>query len=109
MRLSSRLDCRRCSTSPDRSLVGSLDAVGADFDPAAVNLGPLQVGVAAGLYGWVVVTAQKPASSRHNGAFAAVWTLGGHRIYIVAYSCYRGKSYDYRLSDRRPDLLGGYP
>ena len=43
-----------------------LDAVGADFEAIASHAGPLEVGVALGFNGGIIMTAQKDARGGHR-------------------------------------------
>ena len=60
-----------------------LDAVGADFDALAVNAGPLEVWVALGLHGRIIMTAQKDACSRHRWFFTAHRASSHNDCYIT--------------------------
>ena len=65
--------------------VERLDAIGADLHALAAacsarDPGPLEVGIAFGLAGWIVVAAKKHTGGYHDGLLAALWTSRRHTV-----------------------------
>ena len=56
-----------------------LDAIGADFYALAADAGPLEVGIALGTDGWIIMTAQENARGGHYRFFTALRTSSHFR------------------------------
>lgn len=59
-----------------------LYAVGAHFYPFAADLSPLEIGIASGLGGGIIMAPQKFASCDHSSALTAVFTTCSHPIEV---------------------------
>ena len=69
--------------------IEGLDAVSTDFYPSpasrscfVLDLGPLEVWVALGSVGRIIMTSKELSSSDHDRFFAAIWTSGCHKFEI---------------------------
>jgi len=58
----------------------SFNAIRTDLNSLVIYFSPLEVGVASGLRGWIIMTAQKYALSDHYRTLTALFTFGGHII-----------------------------
>ena len=62
--------------------IESFNAVGADLDSLSVNARPLEVHVAFGFYGWIIMAAKQNSRCGHCWFFPALRAFGCHMIVL---------------------------